>query len=346
MAKEELIEMQGVVDEVLPDSRFRVTLENGHQLVAYTSGKMKKHHIRILAGDKVSLEMSPYDLSKGRITFRHLPGRPAGDPRPRGTPVAVPPAAPLRDGGNLARHPLVLTRDGMGGLRCTWGFWPSKSTLVQDLCAASLILPPDPTVQSGKQQPKPGKADHAGLEPRNPPQKHDDRRWDGQSNQNRQNDDPIHLAPSYFILAFHADTLCLSRWRGQSGRYRGRERDMREASVNVLGGTLLSCSTSPVTGFFRNGCCDTGPADAGRHTVCAVMTAEFLAMSKYLGNDLSTPRPEYRFVGLRPGDRWCLCVNRWLEALQAGVAPPVHLEATHAKALERVSLEQLREYAL
>ena len=78
MAKEELIEMQGTVTEVLPDSRFRVTLENGHQLVAYTSGRMKKHHIRILAGDAVSLEMSPYDLSKGRITFRHLPGRPAG----------------------------------------------------------------------------------------------------------------------------------------------------------------------------------------------------------------------------------------------------------------------------
>ena len=130
-----------------------------------------------------------------------------------------------------------------------------------------------------------------------------------------------------------------------AGKCRSKGRDMRNASVNVLGGTLLSCSTSPVTGFFRNGCCDTGPEDRGMHTVCAVMTAEFLALSKYLGNDLSTPRPEYGFGGLKPGDRWCLCANRWVEALQAGVAPPVVLVSTHMKALAYVSLDELRQHA-
>jgi len=106
---------------------------------------------------------------------------------------------------------------------------------------------------------------------------------------------------------------------------------MKEPSVNVLGTALEPCSAAPLTGFFRNGCCDTGPADAGAHTVCAVMTAEFLALSKYLGNDLSTPRPEFGFAGLRPGNRWCLCANRFLQAHDEGAAPQVNLAATHAR---------------
>ena len=121
---------------------------------------------------------------------------------------------------------------------------------------------------------------------------------------------------------------------------------MREASVNVLGGTLLSCSTSPVTGFFRNGCCDTGPEDRGMHVICAVMTADFLAYSRAQGNDLITPRPEYRFRGLKPGDRWCVCALRWREAYEAGCAPPVVMESTHARALEYVLPEWLQRHAL
>ena len=101
----------------------------------------------------------------------------------------------------------------------------------------------------------------------------------------------------------------------------------KEPSVNVLGTALAPCSTAPVTGFFRNGCCDTGPMDRGLHTVCALMTDEFLALSKYLGNDLSTPRPEFGFPGLRPGDRWCLCAARWREAWEAGCAPRVRSRA-------------------
>jgi uncharacterized protein (DUF2237 family) len=120
---------------------------------------------------------------------------------------------------------------------------------------------------------------------------------------------------------------------------------MMEPSVNVLGGRLEPCSTDPVTGFFRNGCCDTGPQDTGVHTVCAVMTAEFLALSKYLGNDLSTPRPEYRFAGLKPGDRWCLCAARFLQAHDEGAAPRVNLAATHRRTLEIVPLSVLRLYA-
>ena len=116
-------------------------------------------------------------------------------------------------------------------------------------------------------------------------------------------------------------------------------------SVNVLGGPLAECSAAPVTGFFRNGCCDTGPEDRGSHTVCAVMTAEFLAMSKYLGNDLSTPRPEYGFAGLKPGDRWCLCAARFLQAHDEGAAPKVVLEATHMRALEIVPFEILKHHA-
>ena len=120
---------------------------------------------------------------------------------------------------------------------------------------------------------------------------------------------------------------------------------MRAPSVNVLGGPLETCSTSPVTGFFRNGCCDTGPMDQGLHTVCAIMTAEFLAMSKYLGNDLSTPRPEYGFAGLAPGDRWCLCAGRLLQARQDRAAPCADLAATHIRTLEVVPLAILRLYA-
>lgn len=120
---------------------------------------------------------------------------------------------------------------------------------------------------------------------------------------------------------------------------------MRDDSVNVLGGALEGCSMAPVTGFFRNGCCDTGPMDRGLHTVCALMTAEFLALSKYLGNDLSTSRPEYGFVGLKPGDRWCLCAGRFMQAHEEGAAPLVRLAATHIKTLEVVPLNVLQLYA-
>lgn len=120
---------------------------------------------------------------------------------------------------------------------------------------------------------------------------------------------------------------------------------MRDVSVNVLGGALSLCSTTPLTGFFRNGCCDTGPMDQGLHTVCVRMTAEFLAYSKYLGNDLTTPRPEYGFAGLKPGDQWCLCAARFLQAHDEGVAPAVHLAATHKRTLDVVPLEVLQRYA-
>src|SRR3954462_5957977 len=106
---------------------------------------------------------------------------------------------------------------------------------------------------------------------------------------------------------------------------------MKAPSRNVLGGPLADCSKRPMTGFFRNGCCSTGPEDAGSHTVCVVLTAEFLAFSKQAGKDLSTPKPEWGFPGLQPGDRWCLCAARWLEAHQAGCAPEVVLGATHAR---------------
>jgi uncharacterized protein (DUF2237 family) len=113
---------------------------------------------------------------------------------------------------------------------------------------------------------------------------------------------------------------------------------------NVLGGELASCSTDPPTGWYRNGCCDTGTGDLGVHVVCARVTEEFLAFSKAAGNDLSTPRPG--FVGLVPGDQWCLCASRWQEAFEAGVAPPVVLEATHVAALEWVALDDLRRHAI
>jgi uncharacterized protein (DUF2237 family) len=124
------------------------------------------------------------------------------------------------------------------------------------------------------------------------------------------------------------------------------EATMKEPSVNVLGGVLEPCSTDPVTGFFRNGCCDTGPMDRGVHTVCATMTAEFLALSKYLGNDLSTPRPEFGFAGLKPGDQWCLCAARFLQAHEEGAAPMVRLDATHQATLDIVPLDILELYAL
>lgn len=119
----------------------------------------------------------------------------------------------------------------------------------------------------------------------------------------------------------------------------------RDGATNVKGGALAPCSKSPLTGFYRNACCDTGPEDTGMHTVCAVMTDAFLVYSKLAGNDLSTPRPEFGFPGLRAGDRWCLCVGRWREALAAGVAPPVVLEATHEEALAVVTLDDLEMHA-
>ena len=118
-----------------------------------------------------------------------------------------------------------------------------------------------------------------------------------------------------------------------------------DPDVNVVGGTLLPCSTAPVTGFFRNGCCSTGPEDLGSHTVCVVMTEEFLRCSQLAGNDLSTPRPEWGFPGLQPGDRWCVCAERWREAHRAGHAGPVVLGATHERALEIVPIEALIAHA-
>lgn len=117
-------------------------------------------------------------------------------------------------------------------------------------------------------------------------------------------------------------------------------------AMNVLGGVLQSCCTNPVTGFYRDGYCHTGPNDVGVHVVCAQVTAEFLAFSQEQGNDLSTPRPEFHFPGLKPGDRWCLCADRWQEALDAGKAPPVVLASTHVAALEFIDLEDLMAYAI
>lgn len=111
---------------------------------------------------------------------------------------------------------------------------------------------------------------------------------------------------------------------------------------NVLGEELEPCGMDPLTGFYRNGCCETGAEDTGVHTVCAEVTAEFLEYSRDRGNDLITPRPEFGFAGLKPGDRWCVCASRWAEARDAGVAPPVVLGATHARSLEWASLDELR----
>ena len=117
-------------------------------------------------------------------------------------------------------------------------------------------------------------------------------------------------------------------------------------ATNVLGTPLQPCSLDPLTGFYRDGCCHTGPGDHGLHTVCMRATAAFLRFSRAAGNDLSTPVPEYGFPGLQPGDQWCLCVTRWQEALEAGCAPPVMLAATHLSALEFVELEDLKKHAL
>lgn len=126
-----------------------------------------------------------------------------------------------------------------------------------------------------------------------------------------------------------------SGWRGGGGSAR-----------NVLGSRLEACSIKPMTGFFRNGCCDTAPQDIGSHTVCAVMTDAFLEFSKSRGNDLSTPVPDYGFPGLKAGDRWCLCAPRWQEAFEAGHAPRVVLRATHEGALQFCSLADLKRYAI
>ncbi len=131
-----------------------------------------------------------------------------------------------------------------------------------------------------------------------------------------------------------------------NGRYPTNGRYATAPARNVLGGPLAFCGANPLTGFYRTGCCETGPEDVGLHTVCAQVTAEFLDFSRSRGNDLSTPRPEYGFAGLRPGDRWCLCASRWQEALEAGVAPPVVLAATHEAALTVVRREDLLRYAV
>ncbi|MDU8926021.1 DUF2237 domain-containing protein [Alisedimentitalea sp. MJ-SS2] len=115
--------------------------------------------------------------------------------------------------------------------------------------------------------------------------------------------------------------------------------------INVLGGVLAACSMNPVTGYFRDGYCNTCDSDFGSHTVCCIMTAEFLAYEKYVGNDLSTPRPEYGFSGLKPGDHWCVCAARFLQAADEGCGPRVRLEATHARALEIVPMEVLEAHA-
>ncbi|MDE2475058.1 MAG: DUF2237 domain-containing protein [Alphaproteobacteria bacterium] len=120
----------------------------------------------------------------------------------------------------------------------------------------------------------------------------------------------------------------------------------RAASRNVFGEPLQPCSVKPMTGFFRNGCCDTGPEDSGSHTVCVIVTAEFLEFSKSRGNDLSTPAPHFGFAGLKPGDRWCLCAPRWQEALEADSAPRVVLRASHEGALQFCSLADLKRYAI
>ena len=116
-------------------------------------------------------------------------------------------------------------------------------------------------------------------------------------------------------------------------------------NVNIFGEPLMECSTNPLTGYFRDGCCNTDASDYGAHTVCAVMTAEFLAFSKSEGNDLSTPLPHYDFPGLQPGDKWCLCAQRWLDAFHNGCAPMVYLEATNEKTLEIIPIDILIQYA-
>jgi len=119
----------------------------------------------------------------------------------------------------------------------------------------------------------------------------------------------------------------------------------RAPSINVLGGALQPCSIDPVTGFYRDGCCNTGRDDLGLHTVCVILTTEFLAFSKAQGNDLSTPMPQYGFAGLKPGDRWCLCASRFLQAHDEGAAPELYLNSTHRRTLDVVPLDVLQLYA-
>jgi uncharacterized protein (DUF2237 family) len=116
-------------------------------------------------------------------------------------------------------------------------------------------------------------------------------------------------------------------------------------NLNIFGEKLKTCSSNPLTGYFRDGCCNTDSSDTGMHTVCAIVTADFLDFSKSAGNDLSTPRPEYRFDGLKPGDRWCLCAPRWMEAFQAGRAPLIDLEATNEKTLDIIPMDLLLKFA-
>lgn len=121
---------------------------------------------------------------------------------------------------------------------------------------------------------------------------------------------------------------------------------VKDDAINVLGGELAPCSTSPATGFFRDGCCNTCKEDVGSHTVCVEVTVDFLEYSRFAGNDLSTPHPEFAFPGLKEGDRWCLCAARWLEAYEKGMAPRVFLRNTHIKALEEIPLSLLEEFAV
>jgi uncharacterized protein (DUF2237 family) len=125
-----------------------------------------------------------------------------------------------------------------------------------------------------------------------------------------------------------------------------RLEEEQQPQKNVFGEPLAACSDNPLTGFFRDGCCSTGPQDYGSHTVCTIMTEEFLAFSKAAGNDLSTPVPEFAFPGLKAGDRWCLCAARWQQAFEAGKAPRVVLAATHERALEIVALKDLKRFAI
>ncbi|MFK7864230.1 MAG: DUF2237 family protein [Pseudohongiellaceae bacterium] len=118
-----------------------------------------------------------------------------------------------------------------------------------------------------------------------------------------------------------------------------------DKAINVLGGSLEDCGHDPVTGFYRDGCCNTSDEDFGSHTVCVEVTQEFLEYTRFRGNDLSTPMPDFGFPGLKPGDRWCLCANRWLEAYDNGMAPGVLLRSTHERALAVIPLEKLKEYA-
>ncbi len=149
------------------------------------------------------------------------------------------------------------------------------------------------------------------------------------------------------VLVGVVNTDCLAqRCQMPSGRTRMAEEGTQKVAKNVVGTELAQCGCKPMTGFFRDGFCHTETRDIGRHTVCAIMTDEFLQFTRSRGNDLSTPAPQFQFPGLKAGDRWCLCVSRWKEAYEAGVAPPVVLEATHEQALKTVRIEELRSKEL